>query len=92
MNKLLNNLKLALSFVLAFFSPNSKKSVLYRNRIQVKGKMNWYVLNLKTGDVQPVEYTEKDGRKFFDKQENCVYLKAYNFNSAINKFLKLSRK
>lgn len=76
-----------------FFRIDTKRISEARNRVWVKNqRLTWFQLNLETGDVEPVELTEKDGRKFFDKQENCIYIKAYNFNSAINKFLKLSRK
>ena len=92
MSKLLKILKGWLHMVALFFRIDTKRISEARNRVWVKNKrLTWFQLNLKTGDVEPVELNEKDGRKFFIKQAGFIYVKALNTETAFNKFLKLSK-
>jgi hypothetical protein len=76
-----------------FFRIDTKRINEARNRVWVKNqRLTWFRLNLETGDVEPVELTEKDGRKFFIKQAGFIYVQALNNETAFNKFLKLSEK
>jgi len=76
-----------------FFRIEAKRISEARNRVWVKNqRLTWFQLNLETGDVEPVELTEKDGRKFFIKQAGFIYVQALNNKTAFNKFLKFSEK
>ena len=92
MSKLLNILRGWLIVATLFFRIHTKQNHFIRNRVWVKNhKLTWFQLNLETGDVEPVKLTEINGRKFFEKTANFIYVKALNIESAFNKFLKLSK-